>query len=261
MTVALTSPRYIHRCVYSLMAIAFVAGIPGQFPLVAQELAPDTRGQTGVVSAGRLQVRKVLFLGNSITLHGVAPHIGWNGNWGMAASAEDKDYVHRLMKQICQATEKSPAVMVKNIAEFERGLDGDQLDVYLKPELAFEADLIIVAIGENVSALTTPETQARYQKAMTTLLVEFKKQGQPTLLVRSCFGSDPVKDGIMKQTCQEAGGVWVDLSPLGSDETNYARSERKIEHPGVAGHPGDKGMQAISDLLWKAIQTQPALWK
>jgi hypothetical protein len=58
----------------------------------------------------------------------------------------------------------------------------------------------------------------------------------------------------MQTVCAEAGGFFVDHSKLGSDELNYARSERKIDHTGVAGHPGDKGMQAIADSLWNAIQ-------
>ena len=41
---------------------------------------------------------RVLFVGNSITLHSPRPQIGWTSNWGMAASARDKDYVHLLQK-------------------------------------------------------------------------------------------------------------------------------------------------------------------
>ena len=49
---------------------------------------------------GSLPAAQVLFPGNSITLHGPAPDIGWTGNWGMTASSQDKDYVHRLTAEI-----------------------------------------------------------------------------------------------------------------------------------------------------------------
>lgn len=207
---------------------------------------------------GNLRVSKVLFLGNSITLHGPAPKIGWNGNWGMAASTQEKDYVHLLLEQIAKSAGGKPAVMVKNIADFERKLMDFDLKEGMKQELAFEADLVIVAIGENASALKTEEDKAKYREAFSKLLGELNNHGQPTLVVRSSFWAEPAKDQIMKQACEEAGGVFVDNSKLGSDESNFARSERKIEHAGVAGHPGDKGMQAIADLLWNAIEKRAA---
>ena len=37
---------------------------------------------------------KILFVGNSITRHGVLEEIGWLNDHGMAASSIDKDYVH-----------------------------------------------------------------------------------------------------------------------------------------------------------------------
>ena len=58
----------------------------------------------------------------------------------------------------------------------------------------------------------------------------------------------------MAWPCLDAGGTFVDISALGKVEANFARSEQKFEHAGVAGHPGDKGMQALADELWKAIQ-------
>ena len=33
---------------------------------------------------------RVLFVGNSITRHGVKPDIGWHGDWGMAASSMER---------------------------------------------------------------------------------------------------------------------------------------------------------------------------
>lgn len=211
--------------------------------------------------AGKLQVHKVLFLGNSITLHAPAPQIGWTGKWGMAASREEFDYVHRLLNSIRQHTAEEPESKVRNIADFERGLDQFAIAESLKPELDFGADLVVIAIGENVSALATEEARTRYAKAFASLLSEIGKHGSPTILVRSCFWADSAKDPIMQQACQAAKVVWVDMSDLGSDEKNFARSERTIEHAGVAGHPGDRGMQAIADRLWKAITEQTQLWK
>lgn len=213
------------------------------------------------VPVGKLQVRKVLFLGNSITLHGPAPQIGWAGNWGMAASREELDYVHRLLKSIGQHTASEPKSMVRNIADFERGLEQFAIAETLKDELEFAADLVVIAIGENASALGTDEAKTRYAKAFASLLTEIGKHGQPTILVRSCFWADGAKDQIMQQACQDAKVVWVDMSDLGGDDKNSARSERTIEHAGVAGHPGDRGMQMIADRLWKAIVLQKQLWK
>lgn len=205
---------------------------------------------------GALRVDRVLFLGNSITLHGPAPKIGWTGNWGMAASAVEKDYVHLLTAQIAKTAGGMPAVKVKNIADFERNLDAYNLAEGLKDELEFQADLVIVAIGENSAALTTDEAKLRFSTSFAKLFAELKRHGNPTLIVRSQFWADSAKDERMKQACLDVGGVFVEISQLGADETNFARSERKFEHAGVAGHPGDKGMQALADELWKAIQKQ-----
>ena len=48
----------------------------------------------------KAKLSRVLFIGNSITKHEPKPEIGWYGCWGMAASAEERDYVHILMKKI-----------------------------------------------------------------------------------------------------------------------------------------------------------------
>jgi hypothetical protein len=48
--------------------------------------------------AAPINAQRILFLGNSITMHGAKPSIGWSNNCGMAASALDKDYVHVLTR-------------------------------------------------------------------------------------------------------------------------------------------------------------------
>ena len=172
----------------------------------------------------------------------------------MAASAQEKDYVHLLLNRIAKAAGGKPQVMVKNIADFERRLNDYNLRDELKQELAFEADVIIIAVGENASPAKTPEAKAQFRKAFASLLAELKQHGRPTIFVRGQFWRDADKDELMKQSCEDAGGTFVDNSKLGSEESNIARPERHIEHAGVAGHPGDKGMKEIADALWLAIQ-------
>jgi len=208
---------------------------------------------------GTLPAAKILFLGNSITLHGPAPDIGWTGNWGMAASAEEKDYVHLLAADIAKASGAQPRRMVRNLAGFERGYDTFDLATELKAELEFNADIIIVAIGENVSQPASDEARAKFAAAFARLLAALQRHGQPAIFVRSSFWPNATKDEVMRKASAEAGASFVDLAELGRDETNAARSERNIKHAGVAGHPGDKGMRAIADAIFAAIQKRGSL--
>lgn len=206
-----------------------------------------------------LKAERVLFLGNSITLHGPAPQIGWSGNWGMAAGAQDKDYVHLLLARIAAATGKPPEAMIENIAEFERDSATFDVGAALKKPLEFGANLVIVAIGENVPALTSEDAKTTFRNSLSSLLAALRKQGEPAIFVRSCFWPDKAKDGILRDACREANGTFVDISSLALDESHFARSERQFAHAGVAAHPGDKGMKASAEALWKAIQERAAL--
>ena len=237
----------------TLIALAAVAGA-----LLA--LAGDGAAGSGTKEAhlGNMKADRVLFLGNSITLHAPATHIGWTGNWGMAASAAEKDYAHLLLRRITEASGPMPQAMIENIAEFERNYGTYDVGSALKKPLEFKADLVVVAIGENVPAISSEEARSKFGDALAKLLAALRKSSQPAIFVRSCFWPDKVKDEILRDVCREAGGSFVDISGLAKDESHFARSERKFAHAGVAAHPGDKGMKAIADAVWKAIAEPPS---
>jgi hypothetical protein len=202
---------------------------------------------------------RILFLGNSITLHAPAEHIGWTGNWGMAASAAEKDYVHLVVKALskpgqAEAKAFTPKTMVENIATFERKYASFSMDERLKKYAAFKPTLVILAIGENVPALATEEAETQFFDSVRKPLRSIKDSADPTIIVRSSFWPDAAKDKVLKRAAADAGGIFVDISKLSKDEGNYARSERKFEHKGVAAHPGDKGMKAIADAIVGAIK-------
>ena len=102
----------------------------------------------------------------------------------------EKDYVHVLTAQIAKAAGGMPEVKAKNIADFERNLDAFNVTEGLKDELEFQADLIIVAIGENSAALATDEAKLRFKTSFDKLLAELKQHGHPTLIVRSQVWAD-----------------------------------------------------------------------
>ncbi len=222
-------------------------------------IAVSTAVQAGDISTGAANPvgRRILFLGNSITLHPPKVDIGWTNNFGMAASAQEKDYVHLLLKRFTDAAGgKAPEAQIRNIADFEREYATFPIAAKLKELAEFKADTVILCIAENVPRLAAPAEQDRFKAAVKELLTFVKGSGSPAIYVRSGFWADGVKDGILKQVCGELGGTFVDISRLGSDQKNYARSERKFSHDGVAGHPGDAGMAAIAEAIWKAVQTE-----
>jgi len=66
----------------------------------------------------QLKFKNVVILGNSITFTPSNPVGEWKGNWGMAASAADSDFVHRLAVSFRKFV-PSCKVTARNIAEFE----------------------------------------------------------------------------------------------------------------------------------------------
>lgn len=206
----------------------------------------------GMVCAAEVpkgEFNKILFLGNSITLHGPSKKVDWSGNWGMAASALDKDYVHLVTKALAKKDGSAPEMLVKNIAAFERQYAAYDAKDLLKETIPFQADLIVIAVGENVPTLGTEEAKTQFKDGLVKVLKGVRADRNPVIIVRSCFWANAAKDEALKKACQEVGGIYVDNSALGKDEKNFASAERAFKHAGVAHHPGDKGMQAIADAI------------
>lgn len=198
-------------------------------------------------------IRRILFLGNSITLHGPKPDIGWTGNWGMAASCTDKDYVHLVTGALAQYTGSTPQIVVRNIADFERNCATFDVDKQLRDCLAFNPDLVVLAIGENVPALKSDDAQAQFKAGVMRILGAVLAKRHPLVAVRSCFWPDPAKDKVLQEASEEADAIFVNAGPLGREAANAARSERSFAHNGVGAHPGDRGMKALADAIIQAV--------
>jgi lysophospholipase L1-like esterase len=204
------------------------------------------------------KVERVAFIGNSITLHGPKADIDWHGNWGMAATEAERDYVHRLAKRLEDKTKRKPQLSVRNLADFERGYEEYDLEKGLAETLGFQPDLVIVSLGENVPQLDSAQKVQAFEAAFLKLLqrLESKDGAKPrTILVRGTFWRDDAKESAMKVAAKNVNARFVSLEGLDQDPLNFGRAERPWKHAGVGGHPGDQGMEQIAERLWEAISS------
>lgn len=206
---------------------------------------------TGTASA----VDKLIVLGDSISKHGPAVEkLGWSGNWGMAASSEDKDYVHLFLAKLAAAQGgKAPELII--FAEGGGTVTGKA--TVTDKIRAVGADLAVIQLGENDKDPTEASFKVPYESLIVAL-----KAGNPNARVL-CFSTwgppsgNAVKDAMIRDLCQKYGATFVNLATANRDPLNMAGAEKRFTHNGVNWHPGDKGMQAYADTLWQAY-TDPA---
>jgi hypothetical protein len=212
------------------------------------------------VSAGTTSpdVGKILFLGNSIALHG--PYVAWTrvGGWGMAASAPEKDYVHLVAGAIASRTgvplriaptrsdlprwyHGNPPLElgdanVLNIADiFERNYDTWE-NARIQRQIEAKPDIVILQVGENMPS----GDMETFRLALRTLLKGLKEKSDPRIFVISVIlGAKPEVDKIKREVCDEDPGrrFFVDLEDV------------RVDASGAAGHPNDVGMQTIADAI------------
>lgn len=192
---------------------------------------------------------RVMFLGNSITFHGTKPEIGWYNSWGMAASAEEKDYVHILMRYV-RKTNPDAAFCVCHGGKWERHYQED-IDFYDQYSAArdFGADVIIVRIIENCRA--EDFDNKKFKKELMQFIKYLSGSKSPKLIFTTSFWKHP-GDIVVKELSKESESPLVSLGDLGQNEEMMAIGIFK--HEGVSIHPGDKGMQAIADRIYSVLK-------
>ena len=191
---------------------------------------------------------RVMFVGNSITLHGYAPHIGWHGIWGMAASAPEKDYVHLLMEKIC-AVDPNAAFCVCQVADWERNWKtGEETFEMFADARDFGADLIICRFVENCPR---DEFDADLFRTNYLAFVDYLNPKAGNVIISDGFWHHTA-DETIHAAAAERGYPLVKLGDLG--ELDEMKAIGLFEHSGVANHPGDAGMAAIADRIFEEVR-------
>ena len=187
---------------------------------------------------------KILIVGNSITRHGPKADIGWHGDWGMAASAPEKDYVHRLFDMLNE-NGQDVLIRVSQCANWERGFREQDVLSNFQEDRAFSADIVIFRLGENVLAEDAPYIQEELIKFADYLCPNGK------VIFTTCFWKNEVVDNAITAVATMRNDVCID-GCFSNNEKNMALGE--FEHAGVAMHPSDAGMEEIAKAIFSAIK-------
>ena len=225
---------------------------------------------------------KVLVIGNSYTYHTPKLSYGWIGDWGMAASAPEKDYVHQLQAKL---QDVNSGVQMKwfTISNLEKYYLTDDVEVnapkYYQEAIDFDADVIIATFGANIGdgtwegddeyeSVSQPFTKDHYKY----IIDKFNPDNDAVVIAGNTMSEKTdlsiSKKEAISAAAQENGYIFVDVADI---ITNYpAKAEYVAEggaekyknaldptvtesgviYEAVLNHPGDEGMKLIAERLF-----------
>jgi hypothetical protein len=191
-------------------------------------------------------IKTVVVLGNSIVLHSPSPELGWYGDWGMAASARDSDFVHLLIRDI-HTKDTSVVVKFMNIADFERGFDSYNMSIL---DSLRNPDMLIMKISENVNDKKALEDNfiSYYDKLVKYIAPEDKS----IKVIVDGFWVNRNVNRLIEEYAIQNNLLFVTTTSLSKDYNNTAKG--KFKHEGVAAHPSDEGMRRIEQRIWNYIK-------
>lgn len=226
-------------------------GVIEQNTVPATEQISDKQATCTVAGGGR---KRVLFIGNSITRHGPKAEIGWSGDWGMAASSMDKDYVHQtvalLEQQGCPVD-----YSFSNFSKWEVNYWDDTVLQDCDALLEFAPDVVVIRFGENIwsRAVRDKLKEIDLYPHFDRMVKTFARGGAKVILTDLFWAKEAI-DSVIRRVAAEGGYPLVHLGDLGELDENKAVG--LFEHAGVAAHPGDLGMYRIAKRIAEAIMQE-----
>jgi len=195
-----------------------------------------------------------MFIGNSLLIAG--------GDMGMCASEPSKDYYHLTVATIQTHNSNFTATLTSGVTweSYTSSANRKTWTDAMTSTLASN-QLVIIQLSDNVN---TTERLATFE-ADGIYLVNAIKTANPScrvIWVSGWFTND-AKQEMVQNICKKSGADFVDISQYKDDSANkgyigmtrtYADSTVvTVTESGVAAHPGDTGMQLISDQIMKIL--------
>lgn len=198
------------------------------------------------------RIATILAVGDSITRHGPSEKLGWSGDWGMAASAREKDWAHLLQAKVAAHQGGTAPTLLLDAAG--GGRIRDKL-ARREAVAAQKADLIVVQLGENEN---NPELIASFEQDYESLVGVLRGANpQARIICLGVWGNDPTKDAMIRRVCAKHGAWFASIAAACADPANWAKADKRWTHAGVNWHPGDRGMEAYAATVWRVLSQGP----
>ena len=189
---------------------------------------------------------RVMFVGNSITIHEPKPEINWNKKCGMAASDLEHDYVHLVYSYLKDKYQKV-SICVFNGGQWEKDFTNlDKVEAIRRCYLEYDPDILIIRIGENFNRDYIKEGVDPYI-GFSNLMDAFKG-GHCKKYITSLFWRNEKIDNAIIKISKEQNLPYINISDLGEDKIFMAFSQYPSNEIFLA-HPGDLGMKEIADRI------------
>ncbi len=192
--------------------------------------------------------------GNSVTYGEVTEDIWW-GDWGMAASSKENDYVHLISNELEQTLFRPVVTEVYSLKSWELASDRTSVLEELNETLDESTDLVTIQSGENITQYQ--ETLEIDYFDLLSFVREKAPNAQILMLGELLWPSENIETA--KQTACEACEVtFVDMTQFLNDYDTFYKSSlgteiigadgnlHVIEDEEVAAHPNDEGMECIA---------------
>lgn len=187
---------------------------------------------------------RVMFVGNSMTRHS-----RWLGQWGMAASARERDYVHLLEEKI-RAIQPDAAFGMCQVPVWEWNyLNGGSVLERFAAARDFRADIIVMRCVENCPR--EDFNSAVFRDSYQELIDYLNPTGNAKIVLTTSFWPHDA-DADIAAVAAARHYPLVELGDLGVREDMMALG--MSENKSVARHPGDLGMATIAGRIWEAIR-------
>jgi hypothetical protein len=186
---------------------------------------------------------KILFVGNSITKHAPKADIGWFGDWGMAATSLENDYVHQTMSKIREVRPGSGFAMLQ-VAGYEREFYTLHPSEIYEAAREYRPDVVIMFFGANVNkeydtTENPPRTFGEAYEELRNWIDNWK-----TLFIHSQgFYIRPVLDNEKKNVAEKYGDIFVNIEDIRNREDTH----------GKFNHPNDLGMALIAERVFSVL--------